>query len=76
MADKSPMKRRVLWQKFGESKLLEKLLCLELSMLMFFVNVHGDGSVEYRLFCSIFKCGILPFLLGASSRKNVSQSSF
>ena len=44
-------------------KTSEKLLCLELSMLMFFVNVHGDGSVEYRLFCSIFKCGILPFLL-------------
>ena len=54
-------------------KTYEKLLCLELSMLMFFVNIHGDGSVEYRLFCGIFKCGTLPFLLSVLQEESSTE---
>lgn len=34
-------------------------------MLTFIVDIHCDGSVEYKLSYSLFKYGTLPFLLGA-----------
>ena len=59
---------RVLWKEGSCGKSLGSQNFWKAFMpRAFHVNVlcecSGDGSVEYRLFCSIFKCGIFPFLL-------------